>query len=130
MQWLHIKGSTQPLAGVARQLSWTCKFTGMPVGWPKGLFTLTSLTEKNDQGRWFVPAQNYAAITHRHDMLEHQRAEALVPSCNGGWCLVDKLPDTDELSGIPMSGITFASRWQLDPSLVLEHLLNTRGGIG
>ena len=37
VQWLHIKGSAQPLAGVARQLSWTCKFTGMPVGMPKGL---------------------------------------------------------------------------------------------
>ena len=27
LQWLHITGSTQPLVGVARQLSWTCKFT-------------------------------------------------------------------------------------------------------
>ena len=65
-------------------------------------FTLTSLSEKNDQGRWFVPAQNFDAITHRYDMLERQW-EAIVPSWQGGWCLVDELPDTDELSGIPMS---------------------------
>ena len=44
-------------------------------------FTLTSLSEQN-QGRWFVPAQCYAAITHRGDMLERQR-DAIKPSWEG-----------------------------------------------
>ena len=87
-------------------------------------FTLTSLTEKNEQGKWFVPAQTFDAITHSHRLKKDD-----VPSCQGGWCLVCELPDTDELSGIHMSDSTFASRrWQGDPSLILKHLLkNTRG---
>ena len=112
----------------------------MPVRWAKGVeFTLTSLSEKDDQGRSLVPAQNFHAITHRHDLL-HEFADmdelsgkprSLVPSWDGGWCLVDELPDTDELSGIPMSATTFASRWQGDPSEVLKHLMNKHdGGVG
>ena len=65
-----------------------------------GQFTLTSLSEKDDQERWFVPAQNFYAITHSKDILERQR-EAIVPSWEGGWRLVDELPGTDELSGVP-----------------------------
>ena len=90
-------------------------------------FTLTSLSEKNDQGRWFVPAQNFDATTRRYDLLERQ-PEAIVPSWQGGWCLVDELPDTDELSGIPMSDNNFASRWQGDVSVVLKHLLKKHEG--
>ena len=47
-------------------------------------FTLTSLSETDVQGRWFVPAQNFGAITRRYDVLERQR-EAIVPSWAGGW---------------------------------------------
>ena len=92
-------------------------------------FTLTSSTEKNEDGRWFVPAQNFDAVTRRYDILERHWG-ATVPSWEGGWCLVDELPDTDELSGIPMSDYNFASRWQRDHELVLKHLLKTRGGVG
>ena len=90
-------------------------------------FTLTSLSEKNGQGRWFVPAQNFDAITHKYDMMERQ-PEAIVPSWQGGWRLVDKLPDTDELSGIPMSEDTCARRWKRDRVMVLKHLLNNTAG--
>ena len=59
-------------------------------------FTLASLCEKNED-RWFVPAQNHAAITRRYELeLEPQ---AWIPFSEGGWHLVDKLPDTNELSG-------------------------------
>ena len=42
--------------------------------------------------------------------------------------MVDQLPDTDELSGIPMPDDTFASRWQRDREMVLKHLLATHEG--
>ena len=92
-------------------------------------FTLTSLNEKDGLGRWFVPAQNFHAISRRYDVLE-RGWKALLPFWYGGWHLVDELPDTDDLSGIPMSADTFTSRWQETPELVLKHLLKTRGGIG
>ena len=90
-------------------------------------FTLTSLSEPNHKGKSFVAAQNFDAVTRRYDILE-RHPEAKVPSRDGGWCLVDELPDTDVLSGIPMSDAIFASRWQQDPSLVLKHLLKKHEG--
>ena len=77
-------------------------------------FTLTSLTEQNGQGRWFVPAQNYDAITRRYDIIDRE-PEATIPSSQGGWRLVDELPDTVQPSGIPiMTDFISASRWQPD----------------
>ena len=92
-------------------------------------FTLTSLSEKDDLGRWLVPAQNYHTITRRHDVMKRQW-KALVPSSWDGWRLVDKLPGTDDLSGIPMSDSIVASRWQRDHEMVLKHLLGHTRGIG
>ena len=95
-------------------------------------FTLTSLAEQNEDGRWFVPAQTFASITCRIDLLE-RLPKATVPSCKGGWRLVDELPDTDKLSGIPMTDYTLTSdpRWQGDHKNGLEALAQkTRGGIG
>ena len=89
-------------------------------------FTLTTLSERNGKGRWFVAAQNYDAVTRMHDVLPlgkdaAREPRALVPSSKGGWCLVDKLPDTDELSGNPMDDFTCDSRWQQDlASLVAQ----------
>ena len=91
-------------------------------------FTLTSLSEKNDEGCWFLPAQNYDALTRKHDLLERSGAGAIAPSYQGGWRLVDELPVTDELSGIPMSDDTVASRWKRSHELVLKHLMNKARG--
>ena len=42
--------------------------------------------------------------------------------------MVDELPDTDELSGIPMTEEVFGSRWHRDHKLVVTHLLKKHEG--
>ena len=100
------------------------------------MFTLTSLSEKEmieDKGLcWFVPAQTFHAITRRHEILEKEK-NATIPSSQGGWRLVDELPDIVQPSGIPiMPDFISASRWQpdgqRDPSLVLKRLLKLHEG--
>ena len=96
------------------------------------VFTLTSLSEQevgfDGKSRWFVSAQNFNAVTHRYDIMKQIEGATNIPP--NGWCLIDELPDTDELSGIPMAEETFGSRWHRNHSLVVKHLLKTRGGLG
>ena len=78
---------------------------------------------RGTDGRRFVAAQNFDAQTHRHYILENVRA------AEGGWHLADALPDTDQLSGMPMTEDTFAtSRWQQNASLVLKHVMKAHEG--
>ena len=91
-------------------------------------FSLKELSATDDNGRWFVPAQNRQAITRKYGILQRK---PVVPSWKQGWPLVGQLPGTDTLSGIPLSDSDFASRWQEDPFKVLTHLMKkARGGIG
>ena len=99
MVWLQLQipGVAQPLAGVARQ-GWTRKFTDVP---GEGVdFTLTSLCEKDDEDRTFVSAQNYHAITRRHDL---ERDWGDIASGQEWWLLAD-LPDTEPLALKPLDG--------------------------
>ena len=89
-------------------------------------FTLESLRNKDENGRWFVAAMAFAAVTRRYEIVEEPRA--LCHSWHGGWKLIDELPDTDQLSGAIMDSATFASRWQQSPALVLKHLLKKHEG--
>ena len=90
-------------------------------------FNLELLRNKDEYGRWFVPAMSFAAVTHRYDILE-RKPRALRHSWQGGWKLIDELPDTDQLSGAIMDSETFVSRWQQNPSEVLKHLLKKHEG--
>ena len=90
-------------------------------------FSLESLRRKDENGSWFVPAMNKLAIIYRYDILERE-PDALKKSSEGGWRLIDELPDTDTRSGDIMSWATFAGRWKHNPSLVLKHLLKKHEG--
>ena len=51
----------------------------------------------DDDERWSVAAQNFDAQTRKHDIISDilDNKEATTPSAQGGWCLVDELPDPD-----------------------------------
>ena len=83
----------------------------------------------DESGHRFVAVQNNLAQGSKFELLEREQ-EAFRDSSQGGWCLFDELPDTDFLSGTPMSEDIFTSRWQRDYKDVFKHLLKTRGGIG
>ena len=70
---------------------------------------------------------NLLAVTRKFDFLERQ-PRALCHSSDGGWKLIDELPDTDQLSGAIVDSASFASRWQRNPSEVLKHLLKKHEG--
>ena len=90
-------------------------------------FTLDSVCAIDESGRRFVAVQNNLAQGSKFELLEREQ-EAFRDSSQGGWCLFDELPDTDFLSGTPMSEDIFTSRWQRDYKDVFKHLLkNTRG---
>ena len=72
-------------------------------------FTLTSLceqVERDGEQKSFAAAQTFDGITRRFDILK-RITEALVPSSEVGWKLVDELPDTDQFSGVQMSKEVF-----------------------
>ena len=86
-------------------------------------FTFNSLRAVDENGRWFVPRTQHAAITRRLDITDRE-PRAPLHSWQGGWRLIDELPDTDQLSGVVMDSATFASRWRQDPKEVLKHLFS------
>ena len=82
-------------------------------------FTLDSLCGIDESGHRFVAVQNNLALVSKFDLLERKQ-EAFRASSQGGWRLFDELPDTDFLSGTPMSEDIFTSRWQRDYKDVLS----------
>ena len=69
----------------------------------------------------------FSAIASKYYMLEKE-PNALQHSQGDGWCLIDELPDTDQLSGVVMGPATFAGRWQQHPAEVMTHVINNHTG--
>ena len=91
-------------------------------------FGLNELTSLCADGRRFVAAQNFTAITRRFDLLKRTPG-VLSPAWRPAWRLCDELPDTDVETGAAMHVVVVASRWQSGHAKVLFHLIKTRGRI-
>jgi hypothetical protein len=86
-------------------------------------FGLKELTSENADGRRFVAALNFEAITRRYDLLERTPG-ALLPT----WQLCSQLPDSDLETGAPMDASKFASLWQRKAADVLTALIKKHEG--
>ena len=95
-----VGGGTAPAVGGGALLELDVNLHKHALGHGAGVrFSLESLRDKDEAGRWFVPAMTYKAIARNFEILA---------SCHGGWKLTDELPGTDQLPAV-------WCRWQRNP---------------
>ena len=105
----------------------------VPLGIP---FDLERLSAKyappshavNEAGKFFVGMAASMSITSRKRLEEHPLALQGTAVGVGGWKLGDELPDTDELTGEPVSDWEFHQRWNKSAGLLMHHLIKKHEG--